>query len=286
MHAQLLTLVVIFFFIVLLLFTVLRDLKSTGPVSRTGFKHSPGIRSSSDIIFACLTTMAICAFTAMHFDVRDYDSTRNEHWYSKLFWLAQLKRAQYWNLGLLMPEYIVFKACSQYYDALEDYNAMIEKHDSWTLKHSFFVKMGGFAIKGVEGSKDILNVAYGLDLQHFTTITEKEGELERLKHEISDKSKSDVLAKSLAVLQISRFLLEIISRAASSLPISPLEYFTCAQVFCALLSYTFWFDKPHNVQVQIRVERKPGGSAYLNTEQKKIGVFNLHSGKGYACDVS
>lgn len=81
--------------------------------------------------------------------------------------------------------------------------------------------------------------------------------------DISDKSKNDVLNKCIAVVQIGRFLLAMIARAAASLSISPLEYFTCAQVICALLVYVFWFDKPYDVQEPIRIRTKPIAVNYI-----------------------
>lgn len=148
--------------------------------------------------------------------------------------------------GLLIPEVVVMGACGDYIEALEDFLYM-EEYDGWTLKHSFFVKMQGFYIDGqmVGSGRDLIKSGANLD----------KAKCEQLRRDIDDKSKADLLTKSIAVIQIIRFLLEMIARAATSLPLSPLEYFTCAQVVCALLTYIFWFDKPHNVREPLRLTK-------------------------------
>ena len=134
-----------------------------------------------------------------------------------------------------------------------------------------FARMKGFTLEdgdSVKSGRELLN--------RGATLTENR--CKQLEFEIADKSKADVLSKTIAVVQITRFLLETIARAANALPISPLEYFTCAQVFCALFTYIYWFDKPHGVQEKIRLEkgdkRKIGDDQLvLNGMSHMLGLF-------------
>lgn len=132
----------------------------------------------------------------------------------------------------------------------------------WKFKHSTFARMKGFSLD----IDDNINSGYQLLLQGAILDVDS---CDRLGWEISDKSKADVLTKSIAIIQITRFLLEISARTASSLPISPLEYFTCAHVFYALTMYIYWFDKPCGVQEKIRLEK--GAKRDIGKEE-----LNLH----------
>lgn len=197
--------------------------------------------------------MVICSISAVHFDI----PTSNGHDIAGylIFWRTIYLRSEAafrvltWLTGLIAPEMIVAWACMDYFNAFDDYMEMKKNgYSEWTLKHSFFTRMGGFQPVGnhppLGHYADFIRAGLELD----------DGVCKKLYKDISDKSKADVLTKSLAVFQITRFLLETITRAANSLPISSLEYFTCAQVFCALLMYTFWFNKPHNIRETILLE--------------------------------
>lgn len=65
--------------------------------------------------------------------------------------------------------------------------------------------------------------------------------------EVWDKSKADVFAKGLAILQGAWIIIGSIARAAQHLPMSPLELFTLAFVVSTVMSYFFWWRKPQNV---------------------------------------
>lgn len=158
-------------------------------------------------------------------------------------------------------------ACSDYLGAMTDFLCM-EEYEGWSLTHSFFARMKGLYVDGERAENGDDLVAMGIILDRETC--------EQLGRDIADKSKADFLTKSIAVIQITRFLLEMISRAAVSLPLSPLEYFTCAQVVCALLTYIFWFDKPHNVQEPLRLTKAsqtPVNSASKYREYRERYMF-------------
>lgn len=125
--------------------------------------------------------------------------------------------------------------------------------------------MKGFTLEGED------YVESGLGLYKSGAILDENLCKEYL-YEINDKSKANILTKAIAMTQITRFLLEEINRACNGLPISPLEYFTCAQVFAALFMYVYWLEKPHGVQERIHVRVLKGHKRYINDED-----FDLES---------
>lgn len=149
-----------------------------------------------------------------------------------------------------MPEAVVATACAQYYEALEDCKRVQTICPDWRLRHSIFAQMGGFTF--TRNGRDKIKSGWqllteGAILSNYIC--------QRYYYEINDKSKANTLAKLIAIAQITRFLMELIARSISGLPISPLEYFTCTQVVAALFMYIYWFDKPRGVKEKIYVRR-------------------------------
>ena len=90
------------------------------------------------------------------------------------------------------------------------------------------------------------------DTYSFTMLTEAE---------IKDKGKSDWLAKSLVLLQTSWFVMQCIARAVKHLPVTHLEIVTLAYAAMNFVIYVFWWNKPLNVNLPVRVFRKSEQSA-------------------------
>ena len=82
--------------------------------------------------------------------------------------------------------------------------------------------------------------------------------------EINDKGKSDWLAKSLILLQMSWFVMQCIARAIEYLPVTHLEIVTLAYAAMNFMIYIFWWNKPLNVNRPVRVFRKSEPSAMQN----------------------
>jgi len=78
----------------------------------------------------------------------------------------------------------------------------------------------------------------------FPDITEKE---------IKDRSKGDVLSKSLVILQTGWFIVQCVARAVEHLPVTELELVTVAFATLNFVTYVFWWNKPLNVQQPLRV---------------------------------
>lgn len=71
--------------------------------------------------------------------------------------------------------------------------------------------------------------------------------------EIKDKGKSDWIAKTLVVIQLSWFTAQCIARAIEHLPITEFETVTLAYAVVTFGMYVVWWDKPSNINCPIRV---------------------------------
>ena len=94
----------------------------------------------------------------------------------------------------------------------------------FSLTYGFLAVMGGIAVDVNEMHDRISNltltpagIIYLAKQGHFIDIPDQE---------IYDKSKADVLAKSLVILQVSWVFVECVSRKAAGLPLAPLEVHT------------------------------------------------------------
>ena len=73
------------------------------------------------------------------------------------------------------------------------------------------------------------------------------------KREIMDRSKSDLLAKCVAIGQLIWFMIQVFSRLAKHMPIAELELVTIALAFLTGFLYFFWWEKPVNVSTSVPV---------------------------------
>ncbi|KAM0463503.1 hypothetical protein ACHAO4_000218 [Trichoderma viride] len=99
--------------------------------------------------------------------------------------------------------------------------------------------MGGFVVRNPLANKAIYHDPYHLTGEELL-------ELRKRKHiaklpsmaeaEIKDKSKGDILGKSIALGQIAWSIIQIIARVMRKLPVSPLEVAVVAFAVCAILT--------------------------------------------------
>lgn len=149
-------------------------------------------------------------------------------------------------LCLLAPELILWLAVVDLCKArlLQREFQKIPTVSSWTIDHGFVLTMGGFTLKTPSGDRFRPSIQRFLDLLKSDEI---EG-LEIAKEDIEDKAIANAMIKLLAVLQILWFACNVIGRAVQHLPITTLELFTCAIIFCSLLTYMCWWYKPYDFE--------------------------------------
>ncbi|KAG8530693.1 uncharacterized protein KY384_004048 [Bacidia gigantensis] len=70
-------------------------------------------------------------------------------------------------------------------------------------------------------------------------------------YQIKDPAKADGIAKTVACMQASWLIAQVIGRMVEHVAITPLEVATVTYVGCALISYVIWWEKPQNIAVPI-----------------------------------
>ena len=128
-----------------------------------------------------------------------------------------------------------------------------KRRHPWTMTHSFYAVMGGFAFDTSDAEPNFLpnhRSRLCISVQGLSYIAEKAPELipDIAEKHIKDKSKADSLAKFLVCLQALWFCVQCITRVSQREAISLLELNTFAHAFCALLIYALWWDKPQNIE--------------------------------------
>ena len=83
---------------------------------------------------------------------------------------------------------------------------------------------------------------------------------------ISAKSKADLLAKGLAVCQVSWLMVQSIARHIAKLPLTLLEIHTVVHIFIALSMYCAWLRKPKSVLAPTRIDASHRGREALLAE--------------------
>ncbi|PMD22287.1 hypothetical protein NA56DRAFT_570893, partial [Hyaloscypha hepaticicola] len=132
-----------------------------------------------------------------------------------------------------------------------------ESKAKWTLTHSYYANMGGLRLGNSSGEvicSGYLTIALTTRQFGFLRKTDVIKESPRLsEEEILEKSKTDLFAKGIAVLQISELILSLIARAARHLAISQLEIITVAFAVCAVVTYCFSWNKPQDVKTATKI---------------------------------
>jgi hypothetical protein len=124
----------------------------------------------------------------------------------------------------------------------------------WTLTHSFYAVMGGFAFDNLS-NKDDFPLPQGrtrltLSTDGLMFLAEFEPTLvpDISETTIKDKSKSDGIAKVIAFWQALWFTAQFIMRLALGLNVSMLELNTILHVLCAVVAYfIFLWNKPLDI---------------------------------------
>ncbi|KAK7021838.1 hypothetical protein VNI00_017224 [Paramarasmius palmivorus] len=102
-------------------------------------------------------------------------------------------------------------------------------------------------------------------------------------NEIKDRSHADFIAKSVAVIQTTWFILQVIARAVQGLAITELEIMTVGFAILNFGTYFLWWNKPlrvgHPTKVYWRLENMSGKS---NVKRGKRRIWSICKGGGDA----
>ena len=211
-----------------------------------GWVPSPDGRGTYDILQACLFTIFLCTWSALHLNIPAPAESR---------FRFVLRKAKWMLSTLLGPEFIVFFAVSHRLDASRSVQSFRELgYPQWTLRHAFYVNMGGMLICTPDFPPfpaTWRQVGYLLS-QKLMTLPEISAE------ELWDKSKADLLTKFLVCAQTLWMVVQIIARAVQGLPIATLELLTLSYVLCACATYALWLNKPLDIATPTRIRLDTG----------------------------
>ena len=137
--------------------------------------------------------------------------------------------------------------------------AKARRRHKWTMTHSHYAIMGGFAFDTdiakceflPEGRKRAALTSSGV--LRLVTVT-PHLLLDLSVNQIKDKSKANSLTKTIIALQATWFATQCISRMAVGLTISLLELNTFAHAICALVAYFLWWNKPQDIEEPTLIE--------------------------------
>ncbi|KAK0451174.1 uncharacterized protein EV420DRAFT_1274469 [Desarmillaria tabescens] len=220
-----------------------------------GSSNDSSSRTTWDIIWSCIATIFACTWLAVHPNI----PSRYMREKGRLF--LSLHRVKHMLLAIICPEAVITWAFRQRLVA-----SVLSKRLSHPLllfpvteprpsdlklsmTHSFFISMGGFIgkddrpITPADFFVTDAEIRSDLDISPIMSIPEEE---------LMDKSKGDMLSKSISLLQTTWFVIQYISRMASSLPRTQLETATLAFALLNFCNYILWWHKPLDVQYPLQ----------------------------------
>lgn len=257
----------------------------------TAWHPEPDRRGTYGLLSSCLFTMALCVWTAVHLNLPEQNNPRMQSW-RKVWWLLLglfapelvawtafeqnrearvLHRKMKEVLGEEIPRHL-FRSWTSNFSTrsrklkpavdLEATNAeptRARQRHKWTITHSHYAIMGGFAFDTdiakceflPEGRKRAALTSSGV-LRLATVTPHLLPDLSV--NQIKDKSKANRLAKTIVALQATWFAAQCISRMAVGLTISLLELNTFAHAICALVAYFLWWNKPLDIEEPTLIE--------------------------------
>ncbi|KAL7276982.1 hypothetical protein RUND412_000019 [Rhizina undulata] len=130
------------------------------------------------------------------------------------------------------------------------------------MEIAFYAIMGGFTCKANSSNSNSQKQSNPekntLEPDAFLEILKKNllsiETMKNLHDDVKAFSKSDLLAKVLACIQASWFIIQCLTRKATGLPVTLIKLHTATYVLCALLMFTFWLKKPQHVMHRIFID--------------------------------
>lgn len=209
-----------------------------------GWQESPNGRGTIDIVWSCVSTLLLCVWVMLHLNVPAQDEACFKIYVRKMKWLM---------LSLLAPELVMLFAAGQWASAKRSVADMAQLGvENWSMVHAFYADSGGFMLR----PPDILDFPVTATQIHYLVSHNYLPAPEISEKEIWDKSKADFFAKTVACLQVSWFVAQIIARTIQGLPFTLLELATLALITCSGATFFFWFLKPLDVGVSTVLDIK------------------------------
>ncbi|KAF7955128.1 uncharacterized protein EAE97_000387 [Botrytis byssoidea] len=209
-----------------------------------GWTNSPDYRGTMNIVLSCTFTIFICVWSVLCVNIGPH----GESTWAKIY--RKLKLA---GLCILGPDFLLLLTIGQWESARSSCRKFKERGiDNWSMRHSFYADMGGFAIQTGEG------VTWPLDANEILYLIEKEWikgpvistQFVLDKNEIDDRNKQGILLRVSTIVQVLWFLMNCIARKLQHLTITTLELTTIGFIITTIGVFIFWFDKPADVETR------------------------------------
>lgn len=147
-------------------------------------------------------------------------------------------------VGLLGPEFLLVISLGQWSAARASVKRFHEAgYENWTMTHAFFAGMGGFLFASPGSEMFPIDAEQLFRLINDGFIVYPDLDVE----EIQDKSKTEGMARMIAVLQAVWFLINCIIRVAQHLTLTTLELTTLSFILIFFATSFCWKNKPKDI---------------------------------------
>ncbi|KAJ6021122.1 hypothetical protein N7540_006626 [Penicillium herquei] len=208
---------------------------STGTEDHVGWVDEPNTRGTWDILCTCILTITLCCWSSVYPNVpRRSDNALRQ----------RIGKINLFFIGLLGPEFLLVIALGQWSSARASFKKFRHAgYENWTMTHAFFADMGGFLLEcpGSESFPIDAEQLFLLLKDGFITCPDLDVE------DIEDKSKSDSLARMIAIGQAAWFFINCIIRIAQNLFLTTLELTTLSFIIIFFVTSFCWHSKPKDI---------------------------------------
>ncbi|KAH8667716.1 hypothetical protein BGZ61DRAFT_364844 [Ilyonectria robusta] len=214
---------------------------ATSP-EKLGWVPSPTSRGTIDIIWSCSLVLFACTWTVLHTNLPEEGES------IKLITLRKIRWAIW---ALFSPEIVMVGAAYQWSSARASMKEMqAEGHLHWKMAHSFFADSGGFLLRCPHYPPfpiQARGIMYLVSQNHIPVpkVTRRE---------ILDRSKTNKLGKTLALMQSLYLVCQVVARYIQGLEISSLEILTLSFLSCTIPTYIFWLEKPLDCDFPVYID--------------------------------
>lgn len=201
-----------------------------------GWQDQPNSRGTFDILKTCIGTIFLLCWSSVCPNVPS--SRRTFTGNLELFLLA-----------IIGPDFVFITALGQLNLAWRAKKALRQEgYAEWSLRHCFFVNMGGVHLDFRDRKLAGLS-SFPVDCEQLLHLVQhKYMDMPEIsKDDIKDRNKADGLVRAITIVQTLWFTTNVLGRIAQGLFITTLELttlgFALLMVFCSI----FWWRKPMDV---------------------------------------
>lgn len=208
---------------------------STSAADHVGWVDEPDRRGTWTIFSTCVLTITLCCWSSVYPNIPPRSNSASKHGIGML---------NLFFVGLLGPEFLLVIALGQWSSARTSFKKFSHAgYEDWTMTHAFFADMGGFLLES-PGSE-----TFPIDAEQLFCLV-KDGYIaypDLDVKDIKDKSKSDGLARMIAIIQAAWFATDCIIRIAQHLFLTTLEVTSLSFILIFFATSFCWHHKPKDI---------------------------------------